>query len=37
VATLIIAVVAVGVVATSYFIARAERQRQREMSAANRS
>jgi putrescine transport system permease protein len=37
VATLIIAIVAVGVVATSYFIARAERQRQREMSAANRS
>ena len=36
VATLIIAIVAVGVVAASYFIARAERQRQREMAAAAR-
>jgi putrescine transport system permease protein len=37
VATLIIAVVAVGVVAASYYIARAERQRQREMAAATRA
>ncbi len=34
VATLIIVVVAIGVVAASYFIARAERQRQRDMAAA---
>ena len=37
VATLIIAVVAIGVVAASWFIANAERQRQREMSDANRA
>jgi putrescine transport system permease protein len=36
VATLIIAVVSVGVVAASYFIARAERRRQREMVVAAR-
>ena len=35
VATLIILVVALGVVAASYFLARAERQRSREISAAN--
>ncbi len=34
VATLIIVIVSIGVVAASYFIARAERQRQREMAAA---
>ena len=37
VATLIIVVVAIGVVAASYFIARAERQRQKEMAAAARA
>jgi len=37
VATLIIFIVAIGVVAASYFIARAERQRQREMAAAARA
>jgi putrescine transport system permease protein len=37
VATLIIAVVAVGVVAASWFIARAERRRQVEMAAAARN
>jgi putrescine transport system permease protein len=37
VATLIIVIVAIGVVAASYFIARAERQRQREMAAAARA
>ena len=37
VATLIIVIVAIGVVAASYFIARAERQRQREMAAATRA
>lgn len=36
VATLIIAIVAIGVVAASWFIARAERDRQREMAAAAR-
>ena len=36
VATVIVIVVAVGVVLASYLIARAERQRQREMAAANR-
>ena len=36
VATLIIVIVSVGVIAASYFIARAERERQREMAAANR-
>lgn len=36
VATLIIAAVTIGVVAASYFIARAERERQREMAAAAR-
>ena len=37
VATLIIIIVSIGVVAASYFIARAERQRQREMAAATRA
>jgi putrescine transport system permease protein len=37
VATLIIAIVSVGVVAASYFIARAERRRQREMVIAARA
>jgi len=37
VATLIIVVVFIGVVAASYFIARAERQRQKEMAAAARA
>ena len=37
VATLIIVVVSIGVVAASYFIARAERQRQKEMAAAARA
>jgi putrescine transport system permease protein len=37
VATLIIAVVAVGVVVASYAIARAERRRQQEMAAATRA
>lgn len=37
VATLIIVIVSIGVVAASYFIARAERQRQREMAAAARA
>ncbi len=37
VATLIITLVALGVVAASYFIARAERQHQREMAAAARA
>ncbi|MDO8419727.1 MAG: ABC transporter permease subunit [Rubrivivax sp.] len=37
VATLIIFVVAIGVVATSWFIANAERKRQREMAAAARA
>ena len=37
VATLIIAVVAIGVVAASWFIANAERRRQREMAAATRA
>jgi putrescine transport system permease protein len=37
VATLIIAVVAVGVVAASYWIARTERRRQREMAEAARA
>ena len=37
VATLIIVVVSIGVVAASYFIARAERQRQRDMAAAAHS
>ena len=36
VATLIIVIVAIGVVAASYFIARAERERQREMADASR-
>ena len=36
VATLIIVIVSIGVVAASYFIARAERQRQREMALAAR-
>ncbi len=36
VATLIIVIVAIGVVAASYFIARAERERQREMADAAR-
>ena len=36
VATLIILVVSIGVVAASYFIARAERERQKEMAAAAR-
>jgi len=36
VATLMVALVAIGVIAASYFIARAERQRQREMAAAAR-
>jgi putrescine transport system permease protein len=36
VATVIVVVVAVGVVLASYLIARAERQRQQEMAAANR-
>jgi putrescine transport system permease protein len=37
VATLTVALVAVGVVLASYFIARAERQRTRDMAAANRA
>ena len=37
VATLTIAVVSIGVVVASYLIARAERQRQRDMAAANRA
>ena len=37
VATLIIVVVSIGVVAASYFIARAERERQKEMAAAARA
>ena len=37
VATLVIVIVALGVVAASYFIARAERQRMREMGAAARA
>jgi putrescine transport system permease protein len=37
VATLIILIVAIGVVAASYFIARAERRRQLEMAAATRA
>ena len=37
VATLIVAIVAIGVVAASYFIARAERQRGLEIAAANRA
>jgi putrescine transport system permease protein len=37
VATLIVVVVAIGVVAASYLIARAERQRQRDMAAALRT
>ena len=37
VATLTIVAVAIGVVAASYLIARAERQRQRELAAANRA
>jgi putrescine transport system permease protein len=37
VATLIIAVVSIGVIAASYFIARAERRRQLEMAAATRA
>ena len=37
VATLMVGVVALGVVAASYFVARAERERQREMAAANRT
>ena len=37
VATLMVGVVALGVVAASYFVARAERERQREMAAANRA
>jgi putrescine transport system permease protein len=36
VATIIVVVVAVGVVAASWFIARAERRRAQEMAAANR-
>jgi len=37
VATLTIVVVSIGVIAASYLIARAERQRQRDMAAANRA
>ena len=37
VATLIIVIVSIGVVAASYFIARAERNRQKEMAAATRA
>jgi putrescine transport system permease protein len=37
VAALIILIVSIGVIAASYFIARAERQRQLEMAAANRA
>jgi putrescine transport system permease protein len=37
VATVMVVLVAIGVVAASYFIARAERQRQREMAAAARA
>ncbi len=37
VATVMVLIVAIGVVAASYFIARAERQRQREMAAAARA
>lgn len=37
VAAIIVAVVAVGVLMASYFIAHAERRRQRELSEANRS
>ena len=36
VATVIIVIVSIGVVAASYWMARAERQRQRDMAAANR-
>jgi putrescine transport system permease protein len=36
VATVIVVIVALGVVAASYMIARAERRRQQEMSAASR-
>ena len=36
VATVIVVIVAIGVVLASYFIARAERQRSRELAAAAR-
>jgi putrescine transport system permease protein len=36
-ATVIVVIVAIGVVAASYLIARAERQRALEMKAANRA
>jgi putrescine transport system permease protein len=37
VATLIVAIVAIGVLITSYMIARAERKRMQEMAAATRA